>query len=76
MTAKEMFEKLGYKLIENVWNKNLITYKYIQYELDFDLVDKSYLFGEDEVEYWGSASIDLALHQAIVKQMKELGWIE
>ena len=76
MNAKEMFEKLGYKLVEDIWNNNLFRYKYIQYELVFDLIEKTYAFIQTDDDYYGYASVDLDFHQAITQQMKELGWID
>ena len=66
MTAKEMFEKLGYKYFKYD--------DFIQFEKDngdwisFDLDDKSYCHEDRQ-------GITLKEHIAIHQQMKELGWL-
>ena len=76
-TAEEMFEELGYKLV-SIYN-NTISYGHNKEEsfVDFNLFSKDYkVAGEG---YYGDAegpfSVSILLHQAITKQMQELGWI-
>ena len=85
MTAKEMFEKLGYKigLPYNSKNENYAILfdkdfgnKY--HEIRFMLRDKtiqcSKIFYDDK-KMW-ALTISVEEIQAIHQQMKELGWIE
>ena len=78
MNAKEMLEKLGYNLFENIWHKNLITYikTPIEVEVEFDLIDKTYSVGKNEYDYFANYNIDIEMHIAITQQMKELGWLD
>ena len=75
MTAREMFEKLGYEVLE-LFGYVCVRYKKKQRpnsewdygrEINFRRSDKSYtIYG----------TVTLELNQAITQQMKELGWIE
>ena len=82
MTAKELFESFGYKQTTN--NDNLIAYKgpddaagyykyiifyhtYKEYEVDYSNI---YQVLTHRLVY-----ITINEHEAITKQMKELGWI-
>ena len=74
MKAKEMFEKLGYKIYDIKYYKNDICY--IKGEDDevrilFDLKQKEYLA---DIHYEGGIEMTVELHKAITQQMKELGW--
>ena len=73
MTAKEMFEKLGYELIEtNSGGIKLTMIEYYNYETTSD------------IEFWTPSNIVIDLQnrelltvkhiQAINKQIEELGW--
>lgn len=80
MTAKEMFEKLGFETLvdnnrfkiyaikhdKNASDNALFYWDYIR----FDKEDKTYnvdnMIGE----------VDIKLHKAIHQQLKELGWFE
>ena len=85
MNAKEMFEKLGYK-ISFPYNSHNETYAilYTQdygnkyHEIRFMLRDKtvqcSKIFYDDKKMWALTLSIDEI--KAITQQMKELGWIE
>ena len=85
MTAKEMFETLGYKLAlpYNSKNENY-AYLYIKdygnkyHEIRFMFRDKivqcSKIFYDDK-KMW-SLSIDIETQKAITQQMKELGWLK
>jgi len=84
MSAKEMFEKLGYKLIGNVGgltycNENIILGDLmIRFEEDYKLVKYYYNqhknYANDTV-LPQKITINTKLHQAIHEQMKELGWL-
>ena len=76
MNAKEMFEKLGYNLFEDIWHKNLITHIKDPIEVEFDLIDKSYSVVKNEYDYFAYYNIDVEIHKAITQQMKELGWLD
>lgn len=76
-TAKEMFERLGYKT--HVHNDEELTYRYererIIHYIFFDKKDKSvsqsiYL----DKKFAGSTAINMERLQAINKQVEELGW--
>ena len=74
MSAKEMFEKLGFNGIETDYS---LIYRYMgtkanyQCELYFYLTLKEYVVGVDDE----CISIDMRLHKAINKQLEELGWL-
>ena len=88
MTAKEMFERLGFKLLTKP-NKEIprkswdyssggITYYNNYMIIKFDTNWKNYrtiLFknGDDDDR---QHNISLELHQAINKQIEELGWVK
>ena len=88
MSAKEMFEELGYRLISGD-DKELINYRI---DLDansfmqvvFNNESKSFWCGRTRNTYFNGylrkdnnfILIDLKLLQAINKQAEELGWIE
>ena len=86
MTAKEMFEKLGYKQEDDSFNKG-IHYHLVQivsgdechYGITFNKETKSYhtyAYGwfKNGVNFDSNLSINNKLHQAINKQIEELGW--
>lgn len=77
MTAKEMFEKLGYKYIEHVEK----LYGDIQYNKQFEFAEITIYFNNKnkEVEFSSDVvdiviNIDLEELKAINKQIEELGW--
>ena len=83
MTAKEMFEKLGYE--QTIKRKNKICYVK-HYEVDgfgFDNNGITFedntveccLFNDDSEYYTESGTIDMKELKAINKQCEELGWI-
>ena len=72
MTAKEMFEKLGYEHIISNKFPNEIKYKYLDDYITFDFEDKTIWRGED----YDSAGITMEELKAINKQIEELGWLE
>ena len=66
MNAKEMFEALGYRQVED---NEIITY--INGHVHYIYIDTKHR------EYWhcNDTFIDLRLHEAITQQIKELGWL-
>ena len=82
MTAKEMFEKLGFKKYKNKWDKEtekdwgkdcFIRYKTKDIEIIFDNLDCDYcVYGTGICRNVG---VDIELHKAINKQVEELGWL-
>lgn len=78
MSAQEMFEKQNYMLIEN--NENYITYEYVNkakdkftiaFCLKYKVYDFECIIGDKDI--YGN-EVDLCLHNAINKQIEELGW--
>lgn len=69
MTAKEMFEELGYKQIKS--NELAMVYEneecYIVFDLFYETVDK-------RMKLARTRSIYLKEFKAIQKQIEELGW--
>jgi hypothetical protein len=80
MTAKEMFEALGYKYKR--YYSQIIVAKGNQLNersFVFDLDEKTYtptLMEELDDNEYRPLPIIATEHQAITQQMKELGWIE
>ena len=74
MSAKEMFEKLGYG---DYFNNGLrITYSNFDKEckmIEFDLKKKQLMLADDSQEVF---ELSLEELQAINKQVEELGWNE
>lgn len=75
MTAKEMFEKLGYEktchdereIIYSIYSDNVFIA-----EIEFDLQNKTfYCMCSDIV-----MEVDMELLKAINQQVKELGWLD
>ena len=84
MTAKEMFEKLGYELYTQP-NPKLIEYRDDSHgDGDYAFVQFYSMYKEFQVGYFDGYEteeeqpfkISIELYQAITQQMKELGWIE
>lgn len=72
MSAKEMFEKLGYKQVNNDIN-------YLIYDLDGVFKLKFYKPQQDiEIEVIEDTynTLDVEELQAINKQVEELGWLD
>ena len=69
MSAKEMFEKLGFKI-----------YKDYRFKTDNDLIaytdDDTYIYFYKNkiIEFRNDAGVDYAIFKAINKQIEELGW--
>ena len=81
MTAKEMFEALGYELINS---GNIIEYIDDKHgDGDYKFVNFSRMWKEYAVGYFDGyetkrrepSRVTIKEHEAITKQMKELGWI-
>jgi len=76
--AKEMFEALGWKLVDN--RDEIIYYTKTQgsaeYNLDFYLDDKTYYSCGTVKGHEIGYPLNAQEHLAIKKQMKELGWLE
>lgn len=80
MTAKELFETLGYK--QTINNDGLIEYiddshggtdyVYIRFELSWKAYEVGYYDGNKTKSPMATS---IKEHKAITKQMKELGWI-
>lgn len=82
MTAKEMFEALGYEQVTN--NNNLIEYTDDSHgDGDYVYISFYRMWKEYEVGYYdgyetktkGATMVSIKEHEAITKQMKELGWV-
>lgn len=71
MTAKEMFEKLGYKISNN--DDLMLSYVNRSLTVVFWKPNETY---NAYIGSTRSGSIDAELHKAITQQMQELGWIE
>ena len=83
MTAKKMFEALGYEQVIN--NGNLIAYKDDSHgDGDYAYISFIHMWKEYEVGYYDGYEtktrepmrVSRTEHEAITKQMKELGWID
>lgn len=83
MSAKEMFEKLGYEYIEYLEYCNSFCYKNkahnlegswleISFNLNIKTID-TYMCNHDSLTKF-RCNIDMSLLQAINKQVEELGW--
>ena len=80
MTAKQLFGTLGYK--QTINNDSFIEYKedtddseyvYIRFELCWKAYEVGYFDGNEKSR---AIITTLTEHEAIIKQMKELGWIK
>jgi hypothetical protein len=88
MTAKEMFEALGFKrnLVHSDTKEILATMYVKEYDKNDEViicfVNKSKTYrvenvdGRENHENIYATSVGIETHQAITQQMKELGWIE
>jgi hypothetical protein len=76
MTAREMFEELGYKQVRN----DKYGIKYINEddwdaEVEFDLEWKTFDASLNDFGEIRPDSIDIPKFKAIQKQLEELGWL-
>ena len=87
MTAKEMFEELGFTYEHDETSDMMIykgDYNKFPYGLDdklliyFDVYEKNYqVVGKNKrTGYSFAHNIDLKLNKVIQQQMKELGWLD
>ena len=84
MSAKEMFEELGYKDISyNYPNKDYIAYqnnKIVIYTIifvkEYKCIELNPTLNADERRLIHFTRLDMKLLQAINKQVEELGWNE
>lgn len=77
MSAKEMFEELGYELIQDDMNWLIYSVngsKWWSFNIDFNKNDKTIHFCTRNSVF--GHSIDLRELKAINQQCKELGWIK
>ena len=80
MSAREMFEKLGYELNEQNSNKILYKMKWeisTSYYIGFDIGNKlieAFITSDSPFTTSEPIDIDIDLLQAINKQVEELGW--
>lgn len=75
LSAKEMFEKLGYTCVKN--NCEIITYRYYTEKVCFDSEYKSVTVCDEGSDYDAQPmSFDIPTFKAIQKQLEELGWLE
>ena len=75
MSAREMFEKLGYEFFERNDHKKYIRYTNNYHTITFSKEYKTFsLRPEELLEHQLVVNIDL--FKAIQKQIKELGWEE
>ena len=72
ITAQEMFEKLGYRFEKEEYYIRYRKGGDLDKEVYFDLEYKTY----NTSDFITFMEIDIDLHKAITKQLKELGWIE
>ena len=74
-TADEMFEELGYKIIQN--NRKTLNYEkeglFMDKEIVFELLDKNVTVGYGTGE---CCEVSMKELQAINKKVEELGWIK
>lgn len=78
MTAKEMFEKLGYKYYKKT-SYGSIIYRNYDFDMDLGLEITFHYDGNYEIESLNrhfDCIMSVQLHQAITQQMKELGWLK
>lgn len=84
MTAKEMFSRLGYKMMN--YRPNIIHYeKNITCDEIYDLLDIEFTLNEkivscfryvgDKFNYGAFNDLDMETLEAINKQCEELGWL-
>ena len=79
MSAKEMFEELGYEYRTIKYKGDLVNIEFIadgEYSsnIRFNLENKSFNVWYGENEYSGGITIEI--YKAINKQVEELGWLK
>jgi hypothetical protein len=73
MSAREMFEELGYELCEE--NKDFMRYEKPYNNIVFNKYWKDYRCFKYAHCTAGIVPVNVKIHKAITQQMKELGWI-
>ena len=82
MKAEQLFKQIGFKKYKNKYDKQaekewgikdvFFRYKSKQVEVSFDCLDEDYcVYGTGLCL---NVAIDVELHNAITKQIEELGW--
>ena len=71
MTAKEMFESLGYNYEKTAFE---IFYFIDYWETSDDMFYIGIHFNLDDKNFWSEVNIDVDELKAINKQVEELGW--
>lgn len=78
MSAKEMFEKLGYEYYEddgfNCYVKEISELIEPDY-ISFDRLERKFFVSRNS-KYDNGTTINMSLLQAINKQVDELGWLD
>ena len=75
MTARELFEELGFKGVDTDYS---LIYRYMGTKIDYECEVYFYLTIKEYVVAVGDEciSVDMKLHKAIHTQLEELGWLE
>ena len=77
-SAKEMFEKLGYKYTESdyciQYSTNIDTTDYSEYH--YVTFEKATITYTARLGFYDTFAIDMPTLKAINKQCEELGWLE
>lgn len=73
MTAKEMFEELGYKIKYHIENSKLLFIGYT-FDKNTDVLECEIMFNVRAKVFLSNMWIDNKLYKAINKQIEELGW--
>ena len=76
MTAKEMFEELGYKYEEN--NTEIIYFNSFRSRFQYLIVFYKDIKTIEKFKYYNNVSVGINVKelQAINKQIEELGWLD
>ena len=75
MTAKEMFEKLGYGVRYSKSEKSNITFITVENDnVEIKISDKGLVIFENKCNCFLGVCTDFELMKAINKQIEELGW--
>lgn len=76
MTAKEMFRNLGYIKYNMINNGNIdngnIVYRKKNFYIKFIVRNQTFIADQMAMSF----EVDVALFQAIQKQLEELGWLK
>lgn len=73
-----MFKNLGFRESRNPWSRNAILYRRdnngTSEDVYFDLDKKTYSAHSSSGGNPDSLNVDMRIHKAILKQLKELKW--